>query len=114
MTVQWPARFGGDKMGECPILPRGDPFVSPVRFSCPVPPRCSWRRWPQARRTVLRPRPRRAGRRTPRSEEHTSELQTLMRLSYAVFCLKKKNNTTNKSLLFNPPLLTTYINLTYI
>src|SRR3546814_8984161 len=26
-----------------------------------------------------------------RSEEHTSELQTLMRLSYAVFCLKKKN-----------------------
>src|SRR3546814_1660575 len=27
-----------------------------------------------------------------RSEEHTSELQSLMRLSYAVFCLKKKNN----------------------
>src|SRR3546814_8157364 len=41
----------------------------------------------------------------PRSEEHTSELQSLMRISYAVFCLKKKkithtpntrhNNTTN-------------------
>src|SRR3546814_3477435 len=34
-----------------------------------------------------------------RSEEHTSELQSLMRISYAVFCLKKKNNkkiaTTN-------------------
>src|SRR3546814_4240810 len=30
-----------------------------------------------------------------RSEEHTSELQSLMRISYAVFCLKKKN-TTNK------------------
>src|SRR3546814_2807814 len=28
----------------------------------------------------------------PRSEEHTSELQSLMRSSYAVFCLKKKNN----------------------
>src|SRR3546814_20157780 len=28
-----------------------------------------------------------------RSEEHTSELQSLMRISYAVFCLKKKNNT---------------------
>src|SRR3546814_9303929 len=27
-----------------------------------------------------------------RSEEHTSELQSLMRISYAVFCLKKKNN----------------------
>src|SRR3546814_6048276 len=40
-------------------------------------------------------------RRTPpvphgwRSEEHTSELQSLMRISYAVFCLKKKKTTTN-------------------
>src|SRR3546814_4509636 len=32
----------------------------------------------------------------PRSEEHTSELQSLMRISYAVFCLKKKN--TKKSI----------------
>src|SRR3546814_8282366 len=30
-----------------------------------------------------------------RSEEHTSELQSLMRISYAVFCLKKKKNTRN-------------------
>src|SRR3546814_3437369 len=30
-----------------------------------------------------------------RSEEHTSELQSLMRISYAVFCLKKKKNITN-------------------
>src|SRR3546814_5230600 len=29
-----------------------------------------------------------------RSEEHTSELQSLMRISYAVFCLKKKKKTT--------------------
>src|SRR3546814_17267036 len=29
-----------------------------------------------------------------RSEEHTSELQSLMRISYAVFCLKKKNKST--------------------
>src|SRR3546814_3141074 len=32
-----------------------------------------------------------------RSEEHTSELQSLMRISYAVFCLKKKTNNTNKN-----------------
>src|SRR3546814_5268590 len=32
------------------------------------------------------------GRRGGRSEEHTSELQSLMRISYAVFCLKKKNS----------------------
>src|SRR3546814_10649277 len=31
-----------------------------------------------------------------RSEEHTSELQSLMRRSYAVFCFKKKIHTTNK------------------
>src|SRR3546814_10075670 len=30
-----------------------------------------------------------------RSEEHTSELQSLMRISYAVFCLKKKNTKSN-------------------
>src|SRR3546814_8572602 len=30
-----------------------------------------------------------------RSEEHTSELQSLMRISYAVFCLKNKNKTTS-------------------
>src|SRR3546814_4118505 len=30
-----------------------------------------------------------------RSEEHTSELQSLMRISYAVFCLKKKTTTTH-------------------
>src|SRR3546814_6347172 len=33
---------------------------------------------------------------TMRSEEHTSELQSLMRTSYAVFCLKKKKNQTTK------------------
>src|SRR3546814_9427378 len=32
-----------------------------------------------------------------RSEEHTSELQSLMRISYAVFCLKKKTDTKTKS-----------------
>src|SRR3546814_10726648 len=31
----------------------------------------------------------------PRSEEHTSELQSLMRISYAVFCLKQKKTTKN-------------------
>src|SRR3546814_5491059 len=31
-----------------------------------------------------------------RSEEHTSELQSLMRISYAVFCLKKKNKKDNQ------------------
>src|SRR3546814_8326802 len=36
-----------------------------------------------------------------RSEEHTSELQSLMRISYAVFCLKKKNHTHNTTTKYN-------------
>src|SRR3546814_3129092 len=47
-----------------------------------------------------RTRPRLADPAADRSEEHTSELQSLMRISYAVFCLKKKNKkhtiSTNK------------------
>src|SRR3546814_5404873 len=41
----------------------------------------------------------RAGRRAAelRSEEHTSELQSLMRISYAVFCLKKKKQNTKET-----------------
>src|SRR3546814_5219310 len=39
-----------------------------------------WHRMPRSRANLTR------------SEEHTSELQSLMRISYAVFCLKKKNN----------------------
>src|SRR3546814_1582033 len=48
------------------------------------------------------PNPLQLGRRAMRSEEHTSELQSLMRISYAVFCLKKKKKhktTTNNTLI---------------
>src|SRR3546814_2001969 len=60
---------------------------APSSASCPASGRASPRscptRWPATPR---------AGRRNSarRSEEHTSELQSLMRISYAVFCLKKK------------------------
>src|SRR3546814_10076993 len=44
-----------------------------------------------------------------RSEEHTSELQSLMRISYAVFCLKKKKHTkdTHSTNSYNPHTHTT-------
>src|SRR3546814_3615077 len=70
------------------LFPYTTLFRSPRR-------RCGRRRLRQHRH------PRRRRRRAPRppppvrSEEHTSELQSLMRISYAVFCLKKKNNTQN-------------------
>src|SRR3546814_1000998 len=41
------------------------------------------------------PEPVRGDGMSSRSEEHTSELQSLMRISYAVFCLKKKNKSHN-------------------
>src|SRR3546814_8744108 len=58
------------------------------------------RRAASGRRVCTRPAlDRRTGSGPPlhhaRSEEHTSELQSLMRISYAVFCLKKKNTMTN-------------------
>src|SRR3546814_3458252 len=65
---------------------------SPWQKSAPAAP--AWRSPPRRRTTAPCPRskpplpPPRC--RLPRSEEHTSELQSLMRISYAVFCLKKK------------------------
>src|SRR3546814_6129290 len=49
---------------------------------------------PQMERTLQQPASTRIRQSLPlRSEEHTSELQSLMRISYAVFCLKKKKDT---------------------
>src|SRR3546814_2246212 len=50
-----------------------------------------------------------AARRDFRSEEHTSELQSLMRISYAVFCLKKKKQNTRLQLyILRTKLLSVY------
>src|SRR3546814_7003295 len=63
------------------------------------PAACGWRRGPASAQagwqTVRHSPAARARLRPPRSEEHTSELQSLMRISYAVFCLKKKKNNYN-------------------
>src|SRR3546814_5326080 len=83
-----------------------NPTVAPARQTPPMP-------WNNIRRYLSQPRLRLAwiipfGRSTfwttffvypplyivERSEEHTSELQSLMRISYAVFCLKKKKTPT--------------------
>src|SRR3546814_1388315 len=62
----------------------GDPSAEPER----------WRQRRVARQHALLFRPTAHDRRpaVTRSEEHTSELQSLMRISYAVFCLKKKKS----------------------
>src|SRR3546814_4800102 len=86
-----------------PISTRTDtlfPYTTLFRSTCSRPPR------PVAR-PAASPRP--AARPSPdhRSEEHTSELQSLMRISYAVFCLKKKKN--NKSATTNRVIHSSYI-----
>src|SRR3546814_5160237 len=49
-----------------------------------------------------------------RSEEHTSELQSLMRNSYAVFCLKKKKNKSHKQIQYPILYIQRYIELAHI
>src|SRR3546814_2066623 len=69
-----------------PCREHGADGASPRRTHGLRAPPSGWRRWAgdpvRAGRTGARSR--------TRSEEHTSELQSLMRISYAVFCLKKK------------------------
>src|SRR3546814_7458481 len=85
-------RGGADDQRAARLLPQ-----PPVQKE--APPRCAGdgrvgRRDHEAVgiENVERPHSREAG---ERSEEHTSELQSLMRISYAVFCLKKKKHQTN-------------------
>src|SRR3546814_7809637 len=81
------------------LFPYTTLFRSPRRPQ--VPSCCCHRR---RRRPQPRSQPRRG-----RSEEHTSELQSLMRISYAVFCLKKKkkhiHETNNNQHTYNNPIL---------
>src|SRR3546814_2387681 len=72
--ARWPARVAG----RCPTL---------KTTRCRTPPGC--------RRRPCRLHRDATKRWTFRSEEHTSELQSLMRISYAVFCLKKKKKNAN-------------------
>src|SRR3546814_5185956 len=66
---------------------RHPPMRRAMQRSC----RLSFVAWPKHRVGVFK-----TGKSLQRSEEHTSELQSLMRISYAVFCLKKKKKRNNK------------------
>src|SRR3546814_9293061 len=58
--------------------------------------RTVWTPVRSSHRSPQNPKARGRAERVSRSEEHTSELQSLMRISYAVFCLKKKTSTETK------------------
>src|SRR3546814_4793494 len=77
------------------LFPYTTLFRSSSRTPNPVPAARSGVRW---KTTAARPHLEHscsADRPGRRSEEHTSELQSLMRISYAVFCLKKKKKKKN-------------------
>src|SRR3546814_2227852 len=75
-----PDRHGAERRSSVQAAePRPGVRLSAVAGAEPAGRLCAEQSRPDARR---------------RSEEHTSELQSLMRISYAVFCLKKKNQTT--------------------
>src|SRR3546814_6542567 len=84
--------FRSHRPGERPARPaRARPAAEREDEAGRLPALLQHRRPPEPGRGDLRQGPR--GRRG-RSEEHMSELQSLMRSSYAVFCLKKKNKKT--------------------
>src|SRR3546814_6680830 len=67
---------------------------------------------PKTNAPAMAPRiPSRTCASTMRSEEHTSELQSLMRISYAVFCLKKKKNKIHTILHKHKDKITNYIHI---
>src|SRR3546814_3248301 len=70
---------------------KGPPASGALRLSANCAPLAGWVRHPLSSASG---NPVRRWWPSSRSEEHTSELQSLMRISYAVFCLKKKKNTT--------------------
>src|SRR3546814_1896669 len=86
-----PVRIARSPEHEGPPAVAGDPI--------PFPGAYHGQRLPEFRALLaLRAPPRdRRWRHLPRSEEHTSELQSLMRISYAVFCLKKQITITTNT-----------------
>src|SRR3546814_10264870 len=80
-------RKAGHAVGRALVGVRGT-IIAPRRRDGRRGGRCA------SSRSISRPRPLRE-RAAGRSEEHTSELQSLMRISYAVFCLKKKKKKEN-------------------
>src|SRR3546814_9623811 len=114
LLAEAPDQPGGKRIGERPVRrdreQRGSGAISHARSRLRSPESPRGRRYrtttPDGRGRTRAP-PRSRGPRTdwsktaprahrPRSEEHTSELPSLMRISYAVFCLKKKQHKCNQ------------------
>src|SRR3546814_8162555 len=72
-----------------PVQARGDELAFVTRFSTQLTPKRAEDLAAELEKAIYHIE------RNARSEEHTSELQSLMRISYAVFCLKKKKKKIN-------------------
>src|SRR3546814_5400422 len=85
-----------DLVPAAPAARRAQQADDPLRIARPPPAATKMTTAPARPDNALSCRSRRA---PLRSEEHTSELQSLMRISYAVFCLKKKKTNKQHDLL---------------
>src|SRR3546814_10809624 len=88
--VEESTRVAGDHAAACSLFSVTASAASTRDQSAPgrcAPSLSTWRN----------ARPPRSPWNRPRSDEHTSELQSLMRISYAVFCLTKKKHYTNNT-----------------
>src|SRR3546814_1018114 len=98
MSLPWatvgPVPSGAAMRGAKRDAPVRRPPAAPRLSASAAPPPADARvaAWPRPRRFNLPALGERKLRRGARSEEHTSKLQSLMRISYAVFCLKKKKD----------------------
>src|SRR3546814_3936043 len=89
----WPSSAPTTSTGDMPLISAGDMLPAPAMLALDI------KNLFGERFTLHGPSPSKERDRAARSEEHTSELQSLMRISYAVFCLKKKTNNNTKATL---------------
>src|SRR3546814_1324539 len=90
LTHSFPTRRSSDLSLSGRAMRRA--LTSMTRSTPSAVTRLRWKSHSSRSRAITSPGRRRVSSSFHRSEEHTSELQSLMRISYAVFCLKKKNN----------------------
>src|SRR3546814_6656953 len=96
MTHSFPSRRSSDLLVFSVLASLRDPATVPFGSAFPSPELFPLQRLARSMAQSVRDMPAREVIAEMRSEEHTSELQSLMRISYAVFCLQKKKTTITK------------------
>src|SRR3546814_2183924 len=97
-AAHWTAKAAPSKCCSAPPLPATSPTITARRFQgWPSPSSLLWKNSERSAK-LHGVHSQKNWLKLPRSEEHTSELQSLMRISYAVFCLTKKTKYSRTTL----------------